>query len=52
MVAELDEKLAKVQAELEQKIVHLTTRIKIMNMMLSAKKEGPAKKKDDDPNYP
>lgn len=48
----LEARIEAVQLELEQKLVHVTTKLKIMNLMVSShrdKKE--AKKKDDDPNY-
>ena len=48
----LEARIEAVQLELEQKLVQVTTKLKIMNLMVSShrdKKE--AKKKDDDPNY-
>ena len=39
------------QADFESKIVLLNTRLKIINMMLTAKKGSPEKRADDDPNY-
>lgn len=52
MMKELEARIEAVQTELEKKLIQVTTKLKIMNLMVSShrdKKE--AKKKDDDPNY-